>query len=306
MSIFNVYKVNPNKLTSSGLSPASKLGFFRSTVSLREKVCKAVITCALIPFMLSAQNEPPPPQLRQPPLPQGLPQQRMPIPQGAVQPSNQAEPSQDEVNASGTIPAQNPEVPLRAQQILTYWFGSLPSDDYFPSEKMDVWFASSPEIDREMRENFTPDVNAAMRGDLNSWRETPLGRLALILLLDQFPRHIYRNRPQAFASDPMARGLVLEGLQRGEDRFLFPVERAFFYLPLEHSEDLDMQNLSVALYRQLYLRAPPGVRPQMRSFYDYALIHQRQIARFGRFPHRNMIMMRPSTPEELTFLKEGK
>jgi uncharacterized protein (DUF924 family) len=266
--------------------------------------------------MLSAQNEPPLPQLR-PPIPQGLPQQRAPNPQGPAQqkppnpqgpaqPSNQEGSTQDEGNANGTNPAQTPAVPLRAQQILTYWFGSLPSDDYFPSEKMDVWFASSPEIDREIRENFTPDVNAAMRGDLNSWRETPLGRLALILLLDQFPRHIYRNRPQAFASDPMARGLVLEGLQRGDDRFLFPIERAFFYLPLEHSEDLDMQNLSVALYRQLYLRAPPGVKPQMRSFYDYALIHQRQIDRFGRFPHRNMIIMRPSTPEELTFLREGK
>lgn len=244
----------------------------------------------------------PRPQLPPPSQPQL--QQSQPLQQSLVQPLNPAEPAEGDTSANSAMKV--PGVPDRAQQILNYWFGDLPTDDYFPSEKMDVWFASRPDIDREIRENFTADVNAAARGDLNSWRETPLGRLALILLLDQFPRHIYRNRPQSFASDPMARGLVLEGLQKGDDRVLFPIERAFFYLPLEHSEDLDMQNLAVALYRQLYLTAPPGVKPQMQSFYEYALIHQRQIARFGRFPHRNAVLGRRPTPDEMTFLREGK
>lgn len=194
-------------------------------------------------------------------------------------------------------------VPERAEEILDYWFGPLTSIDDFPDDQMDIWFAATPEIDREFRERFGDDVVKAARGELNSWRDTPRGRLALVLLLDQFPRHIYRNRPQAFMTDPMAQGIVLEGIQKGDDKRLLPVERAFFYLPLEHAENGYLQRISVDSYLQLLADVPFTLKPQMQEFLRYAMLHQQQIARFGRFPHRNYILGRNSTPEEVVFLK---
>ncbi len=200
-----------------------------------------------------------------------------------------------------------PNVPLgedRIEDILNFWFGFLPGPDFFPEEKLQVWFASTPEIDRQIRNHFLSDMINASRGEYNSWRETPRGLLALILLLDQFPRHIYRNQPRAFALDRMAKALVLEGLQKGEDKPLFPIERAFFYLPLEHSEDFATQDLSVASYRQLVVQSPEAIRPQMQDFLQSAILHQQQIARFGRFPYRNAILERESTFEETLFLTQ--
>lgn len=205
---------------------------------------------------------------------------------------------------------QNPLLPVapvpmdRIADIIDFWFGILPGPDYFPEDKKQMWFEASPEVDRLIRQNFTQDMMSAARGEYNSWRETPKGRLALILLLDQFPRHIYRNQPQAFQLDPMARGLVLEGIQKGDDRWLYPIERAFFYLPLEHAEDPVMQALSVRMYQQLLAQSPPDMKFYMKQFLRYALVHQQQITRFGRFPHRNAALRRQSTPEEIIFLNQ--
>lgn len=193
-----------------------------------------------------------------------------------------------------------------SSEILDFWFGWLPGPDFFPEDKMPIWFAVTPEIDRQMRNRFSQDVMNAERGEYNSWRETPRGRLALILLLDQFPRHIYRNKPQSFMLDRMAQALVMEGIQKGDDKQLYPIERAFFYLPLEHSEDLNLQNLSVASYRQLFLDSPEPIRIQMQDFLQSAMMHQQQIARFGRFPHRNAVLGRTSTPEETVFLMQWR
>lgn len=207
----------------------------------------------------------------------------------------------------GKIPpfiSKAPITPERALDILDFWFGFLPSPDIFPEDKMSIWFADSPEVDRQIRGNFFNDFQNALRGDYNSWRETPRGRLALILLLDQIPRHIYRNKPQEFMSDLMARSLVLEGMQKGDDDQLYPIEKAFFYLPLEHSENLGLQNLSVASYRRLLAEAPMDIKPEMQAFLRYAILHKQQIDRFGRFPHRNPILGRESTPEEVVFLNQ--
>lgn len=200
----------------------------------------------------------------------------------------------------------NPIGTNRITDILNFWFGYLSAPDYFPREKFPMWFSSTPEIDRQIRSNFLQDVIHAERGDYNRWRETPQGRLALILLTDQFPRHIYRNQPQSFMLDRMARALVLEGLQKGDDKQLYPIERAFFYLPLEHSEDLDMQDLSVRSYQQLEEQSPQEIRPVMQNFLEYANKHREQIAHFGRFPHRNAILGRESTPEEIIFLTQPR
>lgn len=192
----------------------------------------------------------------------------------------------------------------RISEILDFWFGVLPGADFFPHNKLDVWFARTPEIDRQMRNEYAQDLINVERGEYNYWRETPRGRLALILLLDQFPRHLYRNKPQSFVFDRMAKAIVLEGMQKGDDRELYPIERAFFYLPLEHSEEIYLQNLSINAYKQLLMESPEPIRLHMQDFYYSALLHHQQISRFGRFPHRNVILGRESTPEETVFLMQ--
>ncbi len=254
-----------------------------------------LLTCPLLclmPFILQAQD------VNLPPSQSSLPEQSMPL---------QAEaPLMSKLPEAAPTGMMQTALPERAQQILDFWFGPLPSPIFFPVEKISTWFANSPDSDWQIRENFSQDIVKAMRGELNSWRETPRGRLALIVLLDQFPRHIYRNQPQAFTADSMARGLVIEGLQKGDDKRLYPVERAFFYLPLEHTEDLAMQNLSVELYQQLLAQSSVMIRPQMQEFLRFAILHWQHIIQFGRFPHRNAILGRESTPEEVVFLTQWK
>ncbi len=194
----------------------------------------------------------------------------------------------------------------RAALILDFWFGQLNKDDDFPAEKVAIWRNQNGDTTRFIQANFSQDILKAQRGELNEWRHTPTGRLALILLLHQFPRCIYCNtdKRQAFMYDAMAKGLVLEGVKQKQDQQLQPFMRAFFYLPLEHTEDADIQKLSVQLYQQLVNSVAPSMRSHMQSFLNYALLHQKQIMRFGRFPHRNEILGRESTPEELIFLHQ--
>lgn len=195
--------------------------------------------------------------------------------------------------------------PERAEDVLSYWFGALAPPEGKPSDdQSSIWFSRSPEIDRQIRDYFAQDVLKAARGEYNGWRDTARGRLALILLLDQLPRRIYNNEPQAFMFDRMAKALVLEGLQKRDDERLLPLERAFFYLPLEHAEDPESQTLAVAYYRQLWTLSPSSLQPQIQAFLQTAISHQQQIAHFGRFPHRNAILGRESTPEEMEFLNQ--
>jgi uncharacterized protein (DUF924 family) len=206
-------------------------------------------------------------------------------------------------NSNVTPSLGAPELAPRAQAILDFWFGPLANAETIPTDKALLWTGRSLELSRQIRDNFTTDLQAGARGELNQWRNTPKGRLALIILLDQFARHIFRNTAQAFALDAMARGLVLEGIQNGADRQLYPIERAFFYLPLQHAEDLNLQNASLHLYQQLVADAPETLKPQFQQFLDYAQLNQQIIARFGRFPHRNALLGRLSTPEEEQFLQ---
>ncbi|WP_068467764.1 DUF924 family protein [Candidatus Protochlamydia phocaeensis] len=247
------------------------------------------IMLGLLPYTAFAQLQHP--SLNAPPVPIGSDAAREPL-----APAGRAAPAEHMVVER--------TVPERAQQILDFWFGPLSGPDSYPTDKVSIWLANSPDIDRQIREEFAFDVQNAINGDLNSWRDTPKGRLALILLLDDFSRIIYRNTPQAFASDAMAKGLVLEGIQRGDDKKLYPIERAFFYLPLEHSEDPKLQALSVNVYKQLFEQAPDKIKSQMQQFYQYALFNQQVISRFGRFPHRNAILGRTSTPEEIIYLNQ--
>lgn len=219
----------------------------------------------------------------------------MSVPDRTVDYSNTVTPVQmNELNA----------VPARAQEILDFWFGPLSGPNDVSSSRAPMWFSENPEFDRQIRNRYEDDIRQALSGKLDDWRSTPQGRLALILLLDQFPRHIYRNLPKSLAFDTMARGLVVEGLQQGDDKKLFPIERVFFYMPFQHSEDLGFQNQSVKLYLQLVNEAPSNIKPQMEVYLRYAILSKQTIARFKRFPYRNKILGRSPTPEEMIYLNQ--
>ncbi len=188
--------------------------------------------------------------------------------------------------------------------VLNFWFGTDPDDARLAKERAPLWWSKKPSVDDEIRLRFKPLVAAAGNGELDNWKATPHGMLALILLTDQFPRSIYRGQPQAFAFDAIALELSLKGLAAGEDRKLRPIERVFYYLPLEHSEEIEHQHRAVDLFKELVLEVPYSQRLTFAGFLNFALRHCAVIERFGRFPHRNAIQGRESTPMEVEFLKQ--
>ena len=169
--------------------------------------------------------------------------------------------------------------------VLDFWWEAGP----------EKWFARSDKFDAAIRKTFEPTMISAREGSLDDWADTAHGCLALIILLDQFPRNVYRNDPQAFASDAKALELAALAVSQGFDRAFPKNARAFFYLPFEHAEDMAAQERSVDLCRRL------GIQ----DYYHYALIHMDVIRRFGRFPHRNEVLGRDTTPEEQAFLEDG-
>jgi uncharacterized protein (DUF924 family) len=191
------------------------------------------------------------------------------------------------------------------QAVLDFWFPpGLDADEATHLKQLTWWFRGG--ADRDIVERFSPAVDAAARGDFDAWARNARGRLALILVLDQFSRSVYRDTPNAWAQDPKALGLTLEGLERGMDRELGSVwERTFFYLPLGHSEKLELQERSVRLTQELVGLAPPHLRKLYEFAVGQASGHRDVIARFGRHPHRNAILGRESTPEELEYLAKG-
>lgn len=191
----------------------------------------------------------------------------------------------------------------RSEEVLRFWFGDLADDVRFDPTRRELWFRGGARHDEAIRTAFGPDRARAARGALDAWTSTPRGRLALVILLDQFSRHVHRGTPAAFAQDPQARRIALGGIDDGEHVVLHPVERAFLYLPLEHAEDLALQRRSVALHRALLAGLPARERTLYQDFLDYAVRHLHIIERFGRFPHRNKILGRESTPDELAFLE---
>ncbi len=180
------------------------------------------------------------------------------------------------------------------EDVLSFWFDR--------EDRFRVWFGADPAFDIECRERFGAAVEAAAQGRHGDWAATPRGRLALVILMDQLPRNIFRGSGRSFAYDAEARALVLEGLERGDDRVLATVERGFFYLPLEHAEDAALQALSVRCFERLHAEASPDERGMTASLLDYAERHRRVIDRFGRFPHRNALVGRETTAEERAFL----
>jgi uncharacterized protein (DUF924 family) len=187
----------------------------------------------------------------------------------------------------------------RAETILRFWFDDPedPAGEY--GQQRARWFTKNLAFDDTLRRLFLADYERAVGGDLADWRHQPRPCLALVLLLDQVPRNLFRGDPRSFVSDRAARDTAYHALAQGYDQQVLPVERLFFYLPLEHSETLADQDRCVELMRSLQ-----ATHPEFASTLDYALRHQEVIQRFGRFPHRNQVLGRETTPAEAEFLRQ--
>ncbi|MEJ2761555.1 MAG: DUF924 domain-containing protein [Gammaproteobacteria bacterium] len=194
--------------------------------------------------------------------------------------------------------------PTDYRAVLDAWFGNSGDDATVIDRQSGLWWGKDEKVDADLRRRFGPLLQDLEAGRLADWKETPPGRLAAIILADQIPRNIHRGTPAAFRTDPLALSLALEGLDSGDHRRLSLLQRVFFYLPLEHAESLECQDLSVALFEELLEEAEEGLRRSFRSYLDFARRHRDIIRRFDRFPHRNRILGRESTAEELAFLEE--
>jgi len=188
-----------------------------------------------------------------------------------------------------------PNPPPRAEALLAFWFAE---------GQAARWFAADAAFDEKIRSLFGADAQAAADGRLGDWAATPPGWLALLILLDQCPRNLYRGEARAWAQDVGAQRLALSGIAEGFDGRLPPLQRVFAYLPLEHAENEGLQQRSVALFEALCTEVPPVERPRFEGFLDYARRHREVIARFGRFPHRNAVLGRLSTAQELDYLAQ--
>jgi uncharacterized protein (DUF924 family) len=173
--------------------------------------------------------------------------------------------------------------PISASEIIDFWFSDRVKA---------LWFNSTPAFDDEIRQRFEDVYLQAKAGKLNSWRHDAKGSLAMCILLDQFPLNMYRGRAESFATEAAARVVAKAAIDAGFDHAVGIDKRAFFYLPYMHSENIDDQNYSVSLYENA------GLTENLR----YAKHHREIVQRFGRFPHRNAILHRESTPQELAYL----
>ena len=185
--------------------------------------------------------------------------------------------------------------------ILSFWFGELDQRGLCDPGQHQLWFRKSDDTDRRCRTGFGDQVAMALAGELDQWAQSDRGLMALVLLLDQFTRNIYRDTPAAFAGDSRALALAVAAINSGRHTRLPAIHRVFLYLPLEHSENMRDQDRCVALLTGLADEV--GIE-QFQEFARYAEAHRQVIAQFGRFPHRNAILDRKSTETELAYLEK--
>ncbi len=189
------------------------------------------------------------------------------------------------------------------ETILTFWFGDGRSESELYALQAQ-WWKKDPAFDSAIRERFEALVQAAGTGSLDSWRDAPRSCVAWVVLLDQFPRNLYRNTPRAFTYDVQALSASLQAQAAGLDAKLPCALRQFLYMPMMHAEDVHVQEQSVQAFNQLAAEAPDEIKKSCLNTADFARQHAEIIHRFGRFPHRNAILGRGSTEEELAFLKQ--
>ena len=192
-----------------------------------------------------------------------------------------------------------------AKDVLEFWFRDATRSPEALERRGAVWFQADPAFDRECAARFAVLIESAVWGTLDGWAQTPHGRLALVILLDQMPRNIHRGSRAAFAHDEQAAAHCVAGIESGQDRSLHPVERVFLYMPLQHAEDLDLQRRSVERFESLAAEVDDAWRGRFAENAHYARLHRDIVERFGRFPHRNRVLGRESTEEELRYLADG-
>lgn len=190
-----------------------------------------------------------------------------------------------------------------AEAVLAFWYG--PACDADPAAlvaRQALWFGSDSAFDMQIRASYSDLLAQAAAGELRRWKLSPRGTLALILLFDQFPRNMFRHLPQAFAYDARAQALCRDGLALGIDDSLSVSERLFYYMPLEHAEDRAAQALSLRCFERLHAQAPTALHAVTGNALAHAREHHDIIERFGRFPHRNLVLDRVSTTDELAWI----
>jgi len=190
-------------------------------------------------------------------------------------------------------------------EILTFWFGELQGRDDHDPEKSALWWKGSREDDDAIRERFGDSVRRALQGELDHWAESPRGCLALVILLDQFTRSLGRGTAEAFAGDRAAQELCRAAMEASLDRDLRLIERAFLYMPLMHTEDREVARLSEATFSALSEELAAASNKELPDFREHARKHADIVLEFGRYPHRNELLDRTSTPEEEAYLAAG-
>ncbi|CAI5977282.1 unnamed protein product [Closterium sp. NIES-65] len=208
-------------------------------------------------------------------------------------------------SSSGVTPA---DVDKAADEILVYWFGDFMAPDYagpapeddVVAAKQSLWFRKDADVDAFIRARFAPLIPLAASGQLAGWEDTPRGSLALVVLLDQFTRNSLRGSPDSFAQDALAREVAKRAIAKGFNKQFHLRIRSFFYLPFMHSEDIADQDLCVQLLSESVAEAPEGpLKDSLSGWVGFAHKHRDIIVKFGRFPHRNDVLRRESTAEEV-------
>lgn len=196
---------------------------------------------------------------------------------------------------------------MNHRDVLDFWFGSISSTEQYRRGRNKLWFGGGQQVDDEIRTRFGSLIDAAGEGALGHWKNEPESLLALVILLDQFSLNVYRDQVRSYELCDLALPLSLEAIEKGFDRALHPLQRTFLYLPLEHAEDLRLQQRAVTLFTQMRDEAPDEFwRSWHQDSLDFAVRHLRVIERFGRFPHRNEALGRSSNAEEKAFLAQGQ
>jgi uncharacterized protein (DUF924 family) len=190
------------------------------------------------------------------------------------------------------------------EDVLSFWFGTLDADGFATEEQSKKWFTKSDELDAEIARRFRADYDAIVAGEREGWLDAPRSSLAYVIVLDQFARNMFRGTPEAFEADPQALEAAQSSIDLGFDRELRPAERVFLYMPFMHAENLAAQDRCIDLFEGCAAELPESVRGRVLGNVKYARAHRDIVARFGRFPHRNTILGRTPTPEEIEFLKQ--
>ncbi len=194
----------------------------------------------------------------------------------------------------------NPDI----QRVLDFWFCDSELDSPQLDSRMDRWFGASDELDAQIHEEFGTLIEQATAGRLDDWTKTPKGRLALIILLDQFCRNVYRGSAGAYTHDKTALKIAIEGTMAGDHKQLNSFERMFFFMPLQHSESLKIQEKSVGIFNALAETVSGTLHETFLAAAQFAELHRDIVAEFGRFPHRNAVLGRPNSSAEATYLAD--